>query len=333
MDDRSQVGTRIPGVIELWPPEVEAERAEARQVVAAGIAGFRDFLRPPGELPGDPLGRVRHQREHVGRNLFTVPEARDREIAGVRCRVLVPERSNATAVYLHFHGGGMIMGVPEMNDVPNRELTRTHGMAVVSVDYRLAPEHPWPAGPDDGVAVAAWLLEHAEREFGTRRLVIGGESAGGYMSAAVLLRVRDELRAADRFLGANLVFGVYDWGRSASQRGILPHDGPDVLAVDDVAFITDCYLPGRTDEERRDPAISPAFADLRGLPPALMSVGTCDHLLDDTLILASRWAVAGNPVELFVAPDMPHGFLFFPCALTRRFAAVTERWFSRILTD
>jgi len=332
MGDRSY-GAAGSNAMQLWPPEVEAERAEARQVVAAAIAGFRDFLRPPGELAGDAASRARNQREHVNRNLVTVPEAIDREIAGVRCRVLVPERLPATGVYLHFHGGGMIMGLPEMNDVPNRDLTRRHGLAVVSVDYRLAPEHPWPAGPDDGVAVAAWLLENAEREFGTRRLIVGGESAGGYMSAAVLLRARDELRAADRFLGANLVFGVYDWGRSPSQRGVLPHDGPDVLVEEDVAFIAECYLPGRTDEERRDPAISPAFADLRGLPPALMSVGTCDHLLDDTLMLASRWAVAGNPVELFVAPDMPHGFTFFPCAMTRRFAGVTTAWFTRILAS
>lgn len=332
MGDGSQAAPRSRGAIELWPPEVDAERAEARQVVAAGIASFREFLGPPGEeVQGDALTRARRQRDHVARNVFPVPEATDRRIAGVRCRVILPERSPATAVYLHFHGGGMIMGLPEMNDVPNRELARRHGVAVVSVDYRLAPEHPWPAGPDDGVAVAAWLLEHAEREFGTRRLVVGGESAGGYMSAAVILRVRDELRAADRFLGANLVFGVYDWGRSPSQRGIRPHEGPDVLAPDDIAFITDCYAPGRTDDERRDPAISPAFADLRGLPPALLSVGTCDHLLDDTLMLASRWAAAGNEVDLFVAPDMPHGFIFFPCAMTRRFAAATESWFSRIL--
>ena len=79
-----------------------------------------------------------------------------------------------------------------------------------------------------------------------------------------------------------------------------------------------------------NPAISPAFADLCDLPPALMSVGTADHLLDDTLMLASRWAVAGNEVELFVAPDMPHGFMFFPCATTARFADLSTRWFARL---
>jgi acetyl esterase len=316
--------------VKLWPSEFEAERAEARAAVEMGMAAFMDFLRPPGEAPKDVAGRVRGQRESMAKVFAPVPEASERSIAGVRCRVFVP-KGRASGVYLHFHGGGMVTGAPVMNDVPNLYLTQQHGLAVVSVDYRLAPEHPYPAGPDDGVAVAAWLAENAEREFGSRRLLIGGESAGGYMAAAVLLRARDELRAIERFVGANLVFGVYDWGRSPSQRGIRPHRGPDVLDPEGIVFFTDCYLPGRSDDQRRDPAISPAFADLRGLPPALMSVGTCDHLLDDTLMLASRSAAAGNEVELFVAPDMPHGFAFFPCSLTARWAERTKRWFDEIL--
>src|SRR5262249_16465464 len=123
MGDRSD-GATGSNAIRLWPPEVEAERAEARQVVAAALPPFLDFRRPRGELPGDVMSRARAQREHVNRNLVRVPEAVDRDIAGVRCRVLVPERLPATAVYLHFHGGGMMMGLPEMNDVPNRDLTR-----------------------------------------------------------------------------------------------------------------------------------------------------------------------------------------------------------------
>src|SRR5256885_14386034 len=90
------------------------------------------------------------------------------------------------------------------------------------------------------------------------RMIVGGESAGGYMAAAVVLRIRDELGAIDQVDGANLVFGVYDWGRSPSQRGVRPHDGPDILDPDGIEFFSDCYLPGRTDDERRDPAISPA---------------------------------------------------------------------------
>ena len=84
------------------------------------------------------------------------------------------------------------------------------------------------------------------------------------------------------------MFGVYDWGRSPSQRGIRAASGPDLLDPVGIEFFTDCYLPGLTDDERRDPSVSPAFADLRDLPPALMSVGTSDHLLDDTADVSRR---------------------------------------------
>ena len=92
----------------------------------------------------------------------------------------------------------MMVGAPEMSDFSSVDLRDRFGVAVVSVDYRLAPEHPHPAGPDDGVAVAEWLLANGEQEFGASRLILGGESAGGYMAAIVLLRIRDELHAADR---------------------------------------------------------------------------------------------------------------------------------------
>ena len=225
----------------------------------------------------------------------------------------------------------MILGAPDMSDTANLELCRETGMAVVSVDYRMAPEDPYPAGPDDGVAVAAWLLEHGEDEFGSARLLTGGESAGGYMAAAVLLRIRDELGAADRVDGANLVYGVHDWGRPPSQRGIRTSEVADILDPAGIVFFGDCYLPGMTDDERRAPEISPAFADLSNLPPALMSVGTADHLLDDTLILAARWAAAGNEVELFVAPDLPHGFGAYACGITDAWNERPRAWFDDIL--
>jgi acetyl esterase/lipase len=316
--------------VKLWTDEIEALRAEAREAVAKGFGPLLEAVGGSGPLPDDRIARARAMRERFARLYAPLPEAVVREIAGVRCRVFAPD-GPARATYLHFHGGGMVLGAPEMNDPANLDLCRRFGIAVVSVDYRLAPEHPHPAGPDDGVAVAAWLLERAEREFGSARLLTGGESAGGYMAAAVLLRVRDELGAADRFDGANLVFGVYDWGRSPSQRGIRPHAGPDLLDPEGIRLFTDCYLPGRSDDERRDPSVSPAFADLRDLPPALLSVGTGDHLLDDTLLLASRSAAAGNEVELFVAPDMPHGFGFVPCGITQRWIERTQRWFDEIL--
>ena len=314
--------------MELWTDDCEDLREEARTVVAAALGAMAEM----GSAPPDASAEEKVASARAMMSGFYAPldEAEAREIAGVPCRVFRPD-GPATAIYLHFHGGGMMLGAPEMNDVGNLALSRDHGVAVVSADYRLAPEHVFPAGPDDGVAVAAWLLEHGQEEFGSDRLLLGGESAGGYMAAAVALRIRDELAAIDRVLGLELVFGVYDWGRSPSQRGLRPWQGPDLLDPDGIEFFTDLYLPGRTDDERRDPAVSPAFADLRGMPPARFSVGTGDHLLDDTLWMSSRYAAAGNEVDLWVGPDLPHGFMWFPCELTKRWESHMDDWFRRIL--
>jgi acetyl esterase/lipase len=315
--------------MQLWSDEVDAMRADAREAVAAG-AGLFSATRAhsPGETRDE---RIARQRADLLAGTFSVEGTEEQTLNGVRCRIFRPD-VETRAVYLHFHGGGMVSGSPEMMDLPNQMLTKQYGVAVVSADYRKAPEHPYPAGPDDGVEVARWLLEHAEREFGSARLLIGGESAGGYMTAITALRVRDELHAIDRVDGLNLIFGIYDWGASASQKGVRPHDGFDVLTPEVIELMADCYVPGLTPEGRRAPEISPVYADLRGLPPCLVSVGSCDHLLDDSLLFAARAAAAGVEVELFVAPDMPHAFFAFDCGITRKWFEHQAAWMDARLT-
>jgi len=320
--------------MQLWTDEMEAMRPETRAAVdeslgpiIAMMGGDAGAAGPETLTRGEQVARARTSMESM---YYPSPDAVLREIAGVPCRVFTPT-GPARAIYLHFHGGGMMIGAPEMSDYSSVDLRDRYDLAVVSVDYRLAPEHPYPAGPDDGVAVAEWLLANGERELGASRLILGGESAGGYMAAIVALRIRDELGAIDRVAGANLVFGVYDWGRSPSQRGIRATPGLDLLDPVGIEFFTECYLPGRTDDERRDPSISPAFADLRSLPPALMSVGTSDHLLDDTLMLSARWAAAGNEVDLLVLPEMPHGFMAVPGPMIALWTERTNAWFADIV--
>jgi len=99
-----------------------------------------------------------------------------------------------------------------------------------------------------------------------------------------------------------------------------------VLSPDFVNLAADSYVPGRSGEERRAPAISPAYADLHGLPPCFVSAGTCDHLLDDTLLFAARAAAAGVSVDLFVLPEMPHAFQMFDCGITRAWGAALAAW-------
>jgi acetyl esterase/lipase len=225
-------------------------------------------------------------------------------------------------VLFHIHGGAWMAGAPEMMDLLQEMIVDACNVAVVSVDYRLAPEHPYPAAPDDCEAAAVWLLEHAADEFGSDRLLIAGESAGGHLAAVTLLRMRDKHGAADRFLGANLVFGAYDLSQTPSQRGVGIEPRTDIL--DGTGWPLDLLLPGLSAEERRDPDISPLYADLRGMPPALFSVGTNDHLCDDTLFMAARWEVAGNASELLVYPDTPHGCIALPTVAARFFPRMFE---------
>ncbi len=317
------------GTLRLWSDDIEAMRAEARAAVEAGRSSMALDAKPSAALSRDE--QIAAARTSMAQVTFPVPEAQPVEIAGVACRVIRPDHA-ARAVYLHFHGGGMISGSASMMDIPNQMLARQLDVAVVSVEYRKAPEFPWPAGPDDGVAVARELLERARSDFGTERLLIGGESAGAYLSAAVALRVRDELHAIDRIDGLNLTYGIYDFGGTPSQRGLRPHDGFDVLSPEFIHLVTDCYLPGRTNDERQAPEISPAHADLRGLPPCFVSVGTCDHLVDDSLLFAARAAAAGVDVDLFVLPELTHAFQMFDCGMTRAWAAAQSAWMAAQLT-
>jgi acetyl esterase/lipase len=109
-------------------------------------------------------------------------------------RVIGPERPRG--IYLHLHGGGWVLGGADMQDPMLERIADNTGQAVVSVEYRLAPEHPYPDGPDDCEAAALWLVENSSREFGTECLTIGGESAGGHLSAVRRLRPEPDAESA-----------------------------------------------------------------------------------------------------------------------------------------
>ncbi|MEU6428448.1 alpha/beta hydrolase fold domain-containing protein [Microbispora sp. NPDC046973] len=243
-----------------------------------------------------------------------VPEAVDRAVGGVPVRVFVPP--SVDGVFLHIHGGGYVIGSADGQDLWLWRLAREARVAVVSVDYRLAPENPYPCGPDDCERAALWLAEHAAAEFGADRLVIGGESAGACLAALTLLRLRDRHAVTGAFRAAHLSFGSYDLSMTPSVR----HWGERNLLVSTpiIAWFREQYTPGMTPEERRSPEISPLYADLSGMPTARFVVGTMDPALDDTLFMAARWRAAGNAAELEVVAEAAHGFTLFPIAVAER---------------
>ncbi len=210
------------------------------------------------------------------------------------------------AVYLHIHGGGWTIGRAHHSDPALAPLAAEDGISVVSVDYRLAPEHPYPAGPDDCEAAALWLLENSKREFGTEVFTIGGESAGAHLSAVTLLRLRDK-HGATPFVGANLVYGAYDLSFTPSVRGW--GDRNLILSTPIIEWFTENFAAGR---DRGDPDLSPLYANLEDMPPALFTVGTMDPLLDDSLFMHGRWAAAGHHAEIALSPGSMHAFNAFP---------------------
>lgn len=233
------------------------------------------------------------------------------EIAGAdggpaRVRVSEPE-GEPRGIYLHIHGGGWTIGAPDQYDVPNQALARATGLRVVSAQYRLAPEDPWPAQREDCLAAARWALGQ-----GGLPLLIGGESAGAHLAAVTAIGLRDE-GVGGRVAGLVLNYGVFDLAGTPScvnwgERYL-------VLSTPMMSWFFDCVDPdGRG---RGTAGASPLRADLRGLPPALFSVGTEDPLIDDTLFMAARWHAAGNEARLAVWPGGVHGFDMFDLGIAR----------------
>jgi acetyl esterase len=293
-----------------------ADMAEQTRAFNAKLGETLAALPQTNEVDDPAATRAARAR---GEGPFPAPprleEGQDRAIQGragaIPLRVFEPPV--VRGVYLHLHGGGWTLGSAGAQDTQLWRLARAAEVAVVSVDYRLAPEDPYPAGPDDCEDAARWLIANSAREFGTDRLVIGGESAGGHLSVVTLLRLKEQAAA---FSGAQLIFGAYDLSGTPSQRRWGGYNL--VLSWPILCWFYEKFLPGTTPEERRAPDISPLYADLTGLPPARFVVGTQDPLLDDTLFMAQRWHAAGGEASLEVVAEAAHGFPQYPLEVSQR---------------
>jgi acetyl esterase len=294
---------------------------DLREETLAFNEQLRQLLSTVPGVESVPVEQTRRAR-YEGRSVFPAPVFVDAAHwmdvpsrgGGLRVRVLPPD-GEAVGVYLHIHGGGWSIGAADLQDVLLAQLAGETQLVVASLEYRLAPEHPFPAAPEDCEDAALWLLGGGASELGAPPvLTIGGESAGAHLAALTLLRLRDGHGLPDAFRAANLVYGGFDLSGTPSRRLI---DDPIVLTDSGMDWFTENFVPGTDAEQRRDPGISPLYADLRGLPPALFTVGTADPLLDDSLFMAARWEAAGNDADLRVYADGVHGFNAFPIGIAQ----------------
>ncbi len=310
-------------------PLVDEVRAENAAMAARAAEEFASSFDPGADF----VARIRSMMEPGG--IFgqePVDAAVERTVPGpagdIPVRVFVPP--TVEAVYLSIHGGAFMMGSRRSNDQTNWQIAQRCRVAVVSPEYRMAPEHEWPTGHDDCEAVALWILEHGRAELGagSDRLLVGGESAGAHIAAVTVLRLRDRHDAMGHVAGANLNCGVYDLTGTPSR--VLPPPENDVLAVagggggGGGSSAAGGYFGSVVPEALRAPEPSPLYADLHDLCPAFFTVGTADSLLDDSVFMAARWSLAGNDTELAVYPYGPHGVTGSPTEMGRRAQAAVE---------
>jgi acetyl esterase/lipase len=220
----------------------------------------------------------------------------------VAIRVLTVD--NPDGIYFHIHGGGWNTGAYDLQDTRLWAFAQACNVTVVGVDYGLAPENPFPGPADECEAVARWLVDNARREFGTDRIVIGGESAGAHLSSVVMLRMKDA------FVGANLVYGMYDLALTDFVRGWGERNL--ILNTPIIEWCVESLTPGWTTEQRRDPSLSPFYADLSGLPPALFTCGTEDPTLHDSIAMHDKWQSANGNATLEIYEHGFHAFNLFP---------------------
>ena len=281
------------------PPLNELSPSEAR----AAAAGFAELGGPGDE----------------------VATAEDRTISGpagpIPVRVYTPKSGSAPRPALvYLHGGGWVLGDLEMVDAICRSVANRAECVVVSVDYRMAPEHKFPAPLDDCYAAVTWVAEHAG-EIGAdpARLAVGGDSAGGNLSAAVALRARDEGGPALRL--QLLVYPVTD--HSFDTASYKENGEGYLLTKDMMVWFWDHYLAKANDSD--NPLASPLRAkDLSGLPPAQVFTAEFDPLRDEGEAFAARLAAAGVPVNHTRYDGQIHGFWTMLAVMPAAGAAADE---------
>jgi acetyl esterase len=255
-----------------------------------------------------PVGKVEN---------FTIPgpggELRARSYAPIAAAGSLP-----TLVY--FHGGGFVAGSLQSHDGLCRLFTAEGGFKVIALDYRLAPEHPWPAAVDDAWAALQWIEENAsDLGVDAGRIAVGGDSAGGMLAAIVtqLAREKGGVKIAYQML---LFPNTQVGGETSSMNEFAVGYFLERRVID---YFNSLYLPA--DADRNSPKVSPLRAkSFSGLPPAYVMLGGYDPLHDEGLAYADKLRGAGVKVTIADYPDLVHGFIYLQTVLPQAHEAVAE---------
>jgi len=291
------------------------------ELVDPELRGLLSAL-PQLSLSLDSLPQIRRDGDEMWRNLVAaagIPadngiRVAERFVPGPpgapAVRVLTYEPTSvrqSRPAYLHIHGGGYVLGTADSSEVANRELAAALSCVIVSVDYRLAPETRAPGQVEDCYATLKWLHgAAAELRIDRARIAVGGESAGGGLAAALALLARD--RGEIPICFQNLVYPMLD-DRTAALVKTNPHTGRHLWTHESNRFGWTALLGGAPGAVGVSPYTAAARAiDLRGLPPALITVGALDLFLEEDIDYATRLIQAGVATELHVYPGAYHGF-------------------------
>jgi len=277
-------------------PDIEAFKAQLVQLTALRTSA------PPS---------VEAERQAFEQQHGAVPPAEDCEVspiaAGqVRGERITPRGADTSKALIYHHGGGHMFGSALSHRHLVSRLAAAAGVVAFNMDYRLAPEAPYPAGLEDAERAYRYVLGEG---FAPEAMIVGGESAGGNLTAALLLKLRD--LGLQQPAGAYLLSPWLDMSQSGdSYQARAAHD-PMITQ----AALQACSVAYRGGAPADDPLISPVKADLAGLPPFFIQVGADEVLLSDSLEFARRAALAGIDVRLHVWADMVHAWPLFHFAL------------------
>ena len=281
------------------------------------IAGFRELWKKRAETRGQMT--IAEQRESFDREMGALPLAagcatENLNFDGVPAEKITPTNATPGKALLYLHGGGHMFGSIKSHRPFVSRLAVAGRVTAFHIDYRLAPENPYPAALEDALKAYRQILAMG---FSPDDLIVGGESAGGNLAAALLLKVREE--KLPQPAGLYLLSPWLDMAASGESYKKVGARDP-MITVDGIAVVAKAYLGNQADNA----FTSPVRADPSGLPSMLIQVGSEEVLLSDSIDFANKAAMVGIEVRLHVAPEMPHAFPLFHFLLRAGLVAIDE---------